>query len=260
MALSKTQIKDVESALKESLRRKFEKYNPEPSAMPFHNRLLGKDRMALFRFIQSLNTTVGTTIYEPVALALAKKRFKSAASQVKVGNKISSRAHSEIQKIMSGLTTGEKQPNKLGEIKRIRKVATSGEMVKAKPTKADLVFETKNGEYFLCDIKTAKPNIGNFKEFKRTLLEWVATMLADKPDAKVHSFVAIPYNPYEPEPYERWTIGGMLDMQYELKVAEDMWDFLGGENTYQDLLDCFERVGNEMRDEINEYFKKRFGK
>jgi type II restriction enzyme len=45
-------IKDI---LKQTLQNKFLNYKPETSYMPFHTRLLGKDRMALFSFIQSLN-------------------------------------------------------------------------------------------------------------------------------------------------------------------------------------------------------------
>jgi len=33
----------------------------------------------------------------------------------------------------------------------------------------------------------------------------------------------------------------MLDLDYELKVAEELWDFLGGGGSYLELLDCFER-------------------
>ncbi|TSC94935.1 MAG: type II restriction endonuclease TdeIII, partial [Candidatus Berkelbacteria bacterium Athens1014_28] len=53
-----------------------------------------------------------------------------------------------------------------------------------------------------------------------------------------------------------WTMRGMLDLEKELKVANEFWDFLGGEGTYKDLLDCFERVGIELRDEIDLFFKK----
>ena len=45
---------NIEKILKESLRNKFQNYNPEPAVMPFHTRLLGKDRMALFSFIHIL--------------------------------------------------------------------------------------------------------------------------------------------------------------------------------------------------------------
>ena len=120
MPLSKTEIQTIETTLKNSLRYKFQNYKPEPAYMPFHTRLLGKDRLAL---------------------------------------------------------------------------------------------------YFL-------------------------------------SIIAIPYNPYEPEPYERWTLKGMLDLDNELKVAEEFWDFLGGDGAYSELLNCFERVGIELRPEIDEYFSK----
>jgi len=78
MSLSNQQIQQVEDVLKQSLRHKFQNYNPEPAVMPFHTRLLGKDRMALFSFIHSLNTNFGTSIFEPVALTLAQENFKKA--------------------------------------------------------------------------------------------------------------------------------------------------------------------------------------
>ena len=71
MALTQQQIQQVETVLRNSLRHKFQNYNPEPAVMPFHTRLLGQDRMALFSFIHSLNTNFGTSIFEPVAKALA---------------------------------------------------------------------------------------------------------------------------------------------------------------------------------------------
>lgn len=256
MALSKEQVKNVEDVLKASLRNKFQNYKPEPASMPFHARLLGKDRLALYAFIHSLNTNFGSSIFEPVGLALAQKNFKMATSQARAGEQISSAAQIEIQKIINGLTTAVSIPNKKQEIKRIKKVCQTGEMVTVKPTKVDLMLESKEGAFFLFDIKTAKPNAGGFKEFKRTLLEWVAVILANKPDADVNTFIAIPYNPYEPEPYTRWTMRGMLDLENELKVADEFWDFLGGKNIYKDLLDSFERVGIELRDEIDNYFKR----
>jgi hypothetical protein len=42
-------------------------------------------------------------------------------------------------------------------------------MNKAKLTKVDIGLERYNGELILIDLKTAKPNISNFKDFKRTL-------------------------------------------------------------------------------------------
>ena len=53
----------------------------------------------------------------------------------------------------------------------------------------------------------------------------------------------------------------MLDIKNQshsqLVVAEEFWNFLaGGDDIYEDLLDCFKNVGQRMRDEIDEYFRK----
>lgn len=224
--------------------------------MLFHLCLLGKDRMALFSFIHSLNTNFGTSVFEPVALVLAKSRFKTAKSHVKIGEYITEQAQYEIQRIMDELTAANVKPNKASELEAIRKACSSGKRRKVKPTVVDVCLTNNDDELFLFDIKTAKPNKGGFKEFKRTLLEWVAVVLTEKNDAKVNSLIAIPYNPYEPKPYDRWTMAGMLELNFELKVAAEFWDFLGGAGTYDELLGCFERIGVELRPEIDAYFKR----
>ena len=98
-------------------------------------------------------------------------------------------------------------------------------MKSLKTVKVDLYSQCSDGSIHLFDLKTPKPNMSNFKDFKRTLLEWRAIFLGKNPKACVNSYIAI--HPYYPEPYERWT--GMLDLENELKVAEEFWDFLGGE-------------------------------
>ncbi|MBF0556997.1 MAG: TdeIII family type II restriction endonuclease [Nitrospirae bacterium] len=257
--LSQEHIINVEHVLRNALRRKFQKYNPEPAHMPFHTRLLGKDRLALYSFIHSLNTNFGTSIFEPVALALSSSNFVTAESQQTVGKQISTDAHRVIQNIIDRLATvktSDIYPNKPEEIEAIRSVCTQGEMKTVKLTKADIKLVAHDGTIYFIDLKTAKPNAGEFKGFKRTLLEWVAATLATKPTANVQTLIAIPYNPYEPQPYNRWTMRGMLDMDNELKVANEFWDFLGGDGTYHELLDIFERIGIELRDEIDDYFSK----
>ncbi len=254
--LSSNKKESIREVLKTSLRNKFKNYLPETKHMPFHTRLLGKDRMALFSFIHSLNTTFGTSIYEPVAIALAKSRFKRAINHEKTHHFISEKAHAAIQQIMDGLITAKNEPNKQDEIERIRRVCQSGTMNRVKPTVVDIWLESNDGEQYLIDIKTVKPNIGNFQGYKRMLLEWTAAELAHDPDAKVNTFIAMPYNPYEPGPYRRWTMKGLFDLNKEILVAEELWEFLGGKGTYSDLLDCFEKVGIELRLEIEGHFAK----
>ena len=255
MTLTKEQILSIENTIKSSLRNKFTKYKPESKNMPFHYRLLGKDRMALFSFIQSLNTTFGTSIFEPVAVTIAKFKFADASSQFICGDVISEGSQTAIQNIINDLSQGE-NADKFKEVEKIRKKCQIGKMNNLRTVKVDLYLKDNDGKVYLFDLKTAKPNIGNFKDFKRTLLEWCAIILAKNPNQDIHSLIAIPYNPYHPKPYERWTLKGMLDLDKELLVGKEFWDFLGGDGSYEELLNCFERVGIGMRNEIDNYFKK----
>ena len=247
----------IKEKIKECIRAKFQSYKkPETDNMPFHYRLLGKDRMALFSFIQSLNTTFGISIYEPVAIVLARERFKVVETQVRPFNKISSEAHQQIQTIMSELTIANREPNKPTEIEEIREVCQKGILNQIRLTKVDIWLENHEGELFLFDLKTVKPNKSDFEKFKRTLLEWTAAELAREPGALVNAMIGLPYNPYEPEPYKRWTLKGMFDLQHDILIAEELWNFIGGEGTYTELLKVFEDAGIELRDEIDSYFEK----
>ncbi len=223
--------------------------------MPFHYSLLGKDRMALYSFIQSLNTTFGVSIYEPVARELAKYKFKEAHTQFDLGKFITQDAQNEIQRIMNDLSIGG-DVNKEEETERIRKVAQTGEVNELKSVKVDLFLVSESDEVFMFDLKTVKPNKSNFVSFKRTLLEWLAVFFYQFPEANANTLISIPYNPYEPNSYKRWTMKGMLDVKDEVFVAEEFWDFLSGDGTYSDLLDCFEQAGIELRLEIDNYFAK----
>ncbi len=248
---------EIKELLKYTIYKKFDDYEKtkEPAYMPFHTALLGKDRLALYQFIHSLNTNFGTTIFEPVGVLLAQNFFDETKKQEDIGKEVYEGALRVIDEIIIDLERGATKPNKLEEIEKIRKNLFIGKLKKVKLTKVDL-FCKKENNIFMFDIKTAKPNKGAFIGFKRMLLLWCAAYLTQYPDTNVNSFIAIPYNPYYPKPYSRWTMAGMLDLENELKVAEEFWDFLGGSGSYENLLKIFEEVGKEMREEIDEYFKR----
>jgi type II restriction enzyme len=254
MALTNKQKEYIQQIIADCLRKKFKNYKWKDSYMPFHFRLLGKDRLALYSFMQSLLTTFGTSIFEPVAAALAKTKFAKVETQFVVGNTIFSDCQKQVQAIVNNLTINPK-PDKVKELALLRK-SLSGKINKVKPAKVDLFVEASSGEQYLFDLKTAKPNKGDFQKYKQTLLECAGIVYTNNKNIKVNTLLAMPYNPYHPQPYQFWTLAGMLDLKEELKVAEDFWNFFGGEGAYEDLLDCFEKAGMELREEINRYFSK----
>lgn len=87
------------------------------------------------------------------------------------------------------------------------------------------------------------------------MLDWIAMRGSGKPKANIKTIVAIPYNPYEPKPYERWTLQGLFDLRREVLVGPEFWDLLGGEGAYEDLLNIFEEAGKELYADIEKKMK-----
>lgn len=256
MRLTENTKQSIQDYIVNTLRYKFKNYVVGDEVMPFHYRLLGKDRMALFSFIQSINTMFGTSIFEQTAVRLAHDRFKVSKNHEKAFNKISSEAQSTIQSIIDQLSSSKIAPDKPKETELIIKTTNKAGLHDIRTPLVDVWLETHDEELYLIDIKTVKPNIGSFITYKRTLLEWVAVELAKDEKRKIHSLIAMPYNPFEPEPYKSWQLRGMLDLNHELLVGKAFWDFVGGEGAYEDLLDCFETAGIILRPEIDTYFSK----
>ena len=242
MALTTQQSKQIKEYLVGKIRQKLATYDPETNSMPFHFRLLGKDRMALFSFIQSVNTILGTSIFEQVGKIIAEPQAKRAIGQYKeFEGFIGSEAVLKIDGIMRELRSASRTPDKEKETKEVLAVASKGEMGKKLKKRVDLFVEMKDGIEYYFEIKTAKPNINEFTGIKKQMLDWIAMRGSEKPKANVKTIVAIPYNPYEPKPYERWTLQGLFDLRQEVLVGPEFWDLLGGKNTYEDLLKVFDR-------------------
>ena len=257
MALNRNQKSMIEKTIADCLFRKLSSYKPETKSMSYQDRLIGRDRMVLYSIFQFLNDAFDVSFFEPIAmeLTIASNMYVRVEKQHIVGDQISEAAQREIKSIIDDLSING-EPDKMQEIERIRRVCRTGRIVFKESQEVDLYLEGINGEKFLFDLKTLKSDESNFKDSKRSILEWVAICLYNNPEEVISTYIAIPYNPYEPKPYEKWILRGMFDFEQELKVAHEFWDFIGGKGAYEDLLDCFERVGLAMRGEIDEYFKR----
>ncbi|MCD6473245.1 TdeIII family type II restriction endonuclease [Candidatus Aerophobetes bacterium] len=254
MSLSKKTKDEIANLLKTIVREKLIKYEPETLHMPFHYRLLGKDRYAMFSFIQSMNTTFGMSIWEQVAVILAKGAGHYAERQYKLLGGIDSDTERLISQIHYKLRKGEITANKMAEIKQIREKIKKGERKVDPDSVVDLFVKIKDEENYF-DITSAKPNMKEFVALKLKLLRWTGLRLSQEKNAKVSTRLAIPYNPYHPKPYERWTLKGLYDLENnEILVGEEFWNFVASDNIYEELLDVFQGVGEELREEIDRKF------
>lgn len=261
MSLSPKTASEIAELLVTTVKEKLRTYNPETVHMPFHHRLLGKDRYAMFSFIQSMNTTFGISIWEQVALILAKGGSNYAERQYKLLGEIDNKTEGIVRKTHYQLRKGEIAADRVYEIEQIKKQVKKGKTKLDPDSVVDLFVKIKKEENYF-DITSAKPNMKEFVALKLKLLRWTALRLSQDKNVKVFARLAIPYNPYHPEPYERWTLKGLYDLENgEILVGKEFWNFVASDNIYKELLDVFQKVGEELRDEIDaKFIKLRTGK
>ncbi len=159
-----------------------------------------------------------------------------------------------IQNIHYELRAGTRQVNKIEEIELIRRSIKRGRAKKDPDSRVDLFVKIGDEENYF-DITSVKPNMKEFAALKLKLLRWTGLRLSQDRNAKVFTRLAIPYNPYHPQPYQRWTLKGLYDLNRgEILIGEEFWNFVANDEIYDDLLDVFQEAGDELRDEIDRKF------
>ena len=247
--MNEKQVKQIKDLLRKKIDDKLKNYARETSSMPFLAKLMqDSEKVAAYSFIHSLATTLGMSIYEQISEIVASTNYDIVKTGYDVDGEISDNENSVISQILQEIKNGTRKSSKDNEISEILKCKLKiGRKIKVR---ADLFLKKENDEYYI-EIKTAKPNMDVFAKSKEKLLQWVA--LRKK---RVNTLLAIPYNPYHPEPYSRFTMQGFLDEEKELYVAEKFWELLGGKGTYKEVLDIFDEVGKEFKEKIQKKIKE----
>lgn len=250
MGLSSKQKEQIKSLLTKKIESKLKKYDRETKSMPFLARLIqDNEKIAAYSFIHSLATTLGMSIYEDISVIIASENSQESFRKYGVGGVISAAQKSIIGKIVKELREKKRTANITQETKEILAVSNNNGEFQKSGNIADFYMKKNDQEYFF-EIKTVKPNIDVFEKSKTKLLEWVA-----RKRSSVKVFLAFPYNPYHPQPYSRFTEVGMMDHPNDFLIGQEYWDFIGGKNTFPELLKTFDKVGKEFKEKLNKKFK-----
>lgn len=251
MALSKEQKQEIQLLLEKKIDNKLKKYARESTSMPFLSRLIqDSEKVAAYSFIHSIATTLGMSIYEDVSVIIAKNTAKECFRNYGIGGVLSKDQKSVISTIITELRNKERKANIRQEEKEVLKASSDNGKYQKEGNIVDF-YMLRNGQEYYFEIKTVKPNIDVFTKSKTKLLEWIA-----RKRKSVKVFLAFPYNPYAPEPYTRFTVQNMMDYQNDFLIGEEYWDFLGGKNTYKDLLSVFDFVGKNYKEKIIKKIKE----
>jgi hypothetical protein len=209
---------------------------------PFHEAMLPEGVMRIAGFERSFSSSLGST-FEETGYLIATDKFANAERQYRVKGTISAGAVAEIQTIVEGARSGFIRGRFLEFVDRVL-AADDGPRHNITEI-ADLrVLDADDNETFF-EIKSPKPNKGQCLEATQRLLRMHAIRRKGSP--RVRAFYAMAYNPYGDDPtcYDYGIANNYLDMDNQVILGSEFWEYLGGPGTYEALLNVYRQVGKE---------------
>lgn len=251
MSLLIKQKEKIVNLLENKIEMKLKRYVRESYSMPFLTRLIQDiEKVASYSFIHSVATSLGMSIYEDVSKIISEDSASECFTKYDIGGVISKDQKTVINEIIRDLRNGERKVDHKAEAKLVLSASSKDGKAQKEGKIADF-YMLKNGKEHYFEIKTVKPNIDVFTESKTKLLEWIA-----RRRKSINVYLAFPYNPYFPQPYSRFTEQGLLERGSEFLVGEEYWEFLGGKNTFNELLQIFDFVGKKFKVKIEQKIKE----
>jgi len=242
--------KEIKNLILITIRKKLVKYKQETEYKPFFEALFDKKTIVNGAILQSLYTTFGMSIYEQIAIILAKSAGYEAERQYEILGSIDDKTELLIIDIFNS-----PRRNKSIEIEEIKKKIQPSEPSRDNDRIVDVYIKKPTGEEIFIDIKTVKPNKSEFEAIKKKILRWAGLRLSQDNNAKVQTYIGIPYNPYFPENYNRWT--GQKCHKEEILVQNDLWNIFAGYDVFDELIEIFKEVGQEVKSEVEEFINNK---
>jgi hypothetical protein len=247
--MDKTSREKVKDILKTILEKKLSSGGPEKAAMPFFQAIFTESQIATASILQSFYTSFGMSVYEQMAVAIAEGNGFKAIRQYHLLGEIDPATGALIEKLHTKLRGGE-QADSIEELNLIRQSIKPGKPERHADSVVDVFAQDKAGNEYYFGITTVKPNKEGFETHKRKLLKWMALRLSQNKKSKVNVATVLPYNPSYPEPYSRFGSDTLFgDGQF--LVQEEFWNLIGGEGTFEELVEVCKEVGCELRAKID---------
>jgi len=208
---------------------------------PFHEAIIPPEILRISAFERSFSTRLGTT-FEECARLIALQTYTVAERGYRASGKMPAAAAVKIEEIVSRINEGQTPdfPALIAEVLQV-----SDEEWVERPAIADLHLRDKAGHEYFFEIKSPVPNKGQCLEVAERLLRIHAITQKNRP--YVNAYFAMAYNPYGArlEDYRHSFSLQYLDMQHEVLLGADFWTLVGGEGTYEELLEIYREVGRE---------------
>jgi len=213
-------------------------------AYPFHDLLFRDEALIAFKLQRSIVTAMGRDFYPKIARLIAQEKYRDVHLDYKLSEELDINQCNKIEEIVTALRSGERRPGHEQERLEVLKVGGGGKRV------ATVIADLYIGDFpegpFFSEIKTPLPNLDICAESKKKLLYFWAIMNA-RGQLSENAYLAFPYNPYIKRELYAWNYTPrIMDMQYQVLIAEEFWDKIGGPGTFDELLHILSEVKREV--------------
>lgn len=249
--------KSLKFKIKQSLKTAIKNFfkNQKPESFHVLNYIFPRERR-IRSLIGGLETSMGTTVWEPIARTLAEsnkyeqlqviapKLLMPAPFPKKLQNELNKLIHERQARFLST----EECINRLKEAALKANINNLQYINPPSGTGVDIYFLSNKGIEYAFDIKTSQSNKGDFKKFNTQLLEWYAYRFSKNPDVNFKARIAIPFNPFNKDWYvqQKLKISPPLDQTKDIWVEDEFWDFCSGDsNTWESIKQVFIELGEE---------------
>lgn len=211
--------------------------------------------------VGGLETSMGTTLWEPLAKALARNNgFEVIDTKLQCpANMPASLANSvstiiDDRKNKKGIYDALSSKNEIINICRTFIKYPIDNFIDAPQGFGVDIWLRKNSINYLFDTKTVQPNLGTLQKCLEQVINWYAYFYSRYPQSSAEGRIVFPYNPYKGNFWKHIIGQGKpLEQKNEAWVEDEFWDFCSGHtNTYNMITEAFNELhsSGELRGEF----------
>ena len=256
-------VEDIITAAMERVMKRVLHEDPFDSAKrererPLHTALVPDAIFQGSHFERRFVTRFGR-VWEDLVRVVGEDRFGWASTQHMITGRIKQGCLERIQSILDDLEhrkgSGDKRikPNWQAELESVRAAGGPWQDVSIN---CDVFISTSpDARGYAFELKAPQPNSDQTKVSKEKLLK----LYCMEPCSIRDAYFALPYNPYGKKSHYDWRFPKRwFDMQNDkcVLIGEELWSLLGGEHTYDNIIEIARAIGSRYKQKIHQEYLK----
>lgn len=255
---------NLKSEIKESIESSIRKFFKDKDVKNSHVLdLIFPNERRIRSFIGGLETSLGTTVWKPIAEVIAKANdFVVEDKNLLMPKPFPQMLSQEIDNLKQIWQHKETLLPMEEYIARLREVALKSDRedlnyIVLPPKKGVDLYLSKNGKEYVFDLKSVQINKRSGLDFKLQLLEWYSCRFCQDTSANFEARIVFPLNLYKVDWWKRQGSKAYpLEKSKDAWVQDEFWDFCSGKsNTWNEILEILDELGKEG---FNNQFKDIF--